>query len=91
MIGCYDGVLFADICKEGPGSNALSPMIPQLKKDDLLPRNWDFVAAPRTYNPLGNMITFLNQEDVVEGLRRVIARADVPDGSQDVSTLEMMG
>jgi len=90
VIGCYDGVLFADICKEGPGSNALSPMIPQLKKDDVLPSNWDFVAAPRTYNPLGSMITFLNEEDVVEGLSRVIFRADELGGSHEVA-LKTMG
>lgn len=63
----YDngGVLFCDICKEGPGSNTLSPMIMGLKSDDLLPSRWGFVAAPRTYNPLGSMVTFLNEDDIV--------------------------
>lgn len=80
IIGDYDGVLFADICKEGPGSNILSPMITQLKRDNALPNNWDFVAAPRTYNPLGNTITFLSREDITGAFRGIVARDDSNDG-----------
>jgi len=76
IIGNYKGVLFADICKEGPGSNVLSPMISQLKRDNILPNNWEFVAAPRTYNPLGNTITFLSREDIIGAFGRVMARDD---------------
>jgi hypothetical protein len=60
----YERVLFCDVCKEGPGSNILSSTIMSLKKLGILPR-WDFVAAPRTYNPLGNTITFLNEDDII--------------------------
>jgi hypothetical protein len=82
IIGDYNGVLFADVCKEGPGSNILSPMISQLKRDNALPNNWDFVAAPRTYNPLGNTITFLSQEDIIGAFGRIVARNDANnDGS----------
>ena len=80
IIGDYDGVLFADICKEGPGSNILSPMITQLKRDNALPNNWDFVAAPRTYNPLGNTITFLSREDIIGAFRGIVARDDSNNG-----------
>ena len=70
--GRYDTVLFCDICKEGPGSNTLSSTIMGLKKDGILPAKWDFVAAPRTYNPLGNMVTFLNEEDIIGSFKQLI-------------------
>jgi len=82
VIGQYKGVLFADICKEGPGSNVLSPMISQLKAENSLPNNWEFVAAPRTYNPLGNTITFLSQEDIIDAFGRIVAR----DGASNDET-----
>ena len=71
--GAYESVLFADICKEGPGSNILSSTIMGLKKDGVLPANWDFVAAPRTYNPLGSVVTFLNEEDIVSSFKKLTA------------------
>jgi hypothetical protein len=67
----YDQVLFADICKEGPGSNVFSSMIMSLKDREALPAHWAFVGAPRTYNPLGSTVTFLNCdtiEDAVVGM-----------------------
>mmetsp|Transcript_31006 Transcript_31006/g.47500 ORF Transcript_31006/g.47500 Transcript_31006/m.47500 type:complete len:849 (+) Transcript_31006:121-2667(+) len=60
----YKGILFADICKEGPGGNVLSSMITMLHKEELLPNKWLFVGAPRTYNPLGSTATFLNVPDI---------------------------
>jgi hypothetical protein len=47
----YDYILFADICKEGPGSNIFSSMITTLQqKRRLLPTSrWQFIGAPRTY------------------------------------------
>jgi len=68
--GRYEYVLFCDICKEGPGSNTLSSTIMALKKDGILPAKWDFVAAPRTYNPLGSVVTFLNEEDIIDAYKR---------------------
>ena len=82
VIGQYKGVLFADICKEGPGSNILSSMITSLQREDSLPSNWEFIAAPRTYNPLGNTITFLSQEDIITHLGRIVAR----DGASNEGT-----
>jgi hypothetical protein len=61
----YESVLFCDICKEGPGSNVLSSMVMGLNKSRLLPKKWSFVGAPRTYNPLGNTVTFLNEDDIL--------------------------
>jgi len=72
----YDKVLFADICKEG--QNPLGGMLGGLQKGkemggaDLGEKDWRFVCAPRTYNPLGNVLTFLNVDDVVEGVKDVL-------------------
>lgn len=60
----YAHVMFADICKEGPGSNVFSSMITTLQGKALLPGSWAFVGAPRTYNPLGSTVTFLNCERI---------------------------
>ena len=67
----YEGVIFADICKEGPGSNVLESMIVGLKKEGLLPSQWEFVAAPRAYNPLGNTVTFLNEDDIISSFLKL--------------------
>ena len=47
----YDYILFADICKEGPGSNVFSSMITTLQQKRKLPSSsrWQFIGAPRTY------------------------------------------
>jgi TPP-dependent pyruvate/acetoin dehydrogenase alpha subunit/pyruvate/2-oxoglutarate/acetoin dehydrogenase E1 component len=58
------GVLFADICKEGVGSNVFSSMIMSLQQRNSLPSHWAFVGAPRTYNPLGSTVTFLNRDTI---------------------------
>ena len=74
--GRYENVLFCDICKEGPGSNTLSSTIMGLKKEGILPDKWDFVAAPRTYNPLGNVVTFLNEEDIIGAYKNMLSGDD---------------
>lgn len=80
--GNYDTVLFCDICKEGPGSNILSSTIMGLKKDGILPNKWDFVAAPRTYNPLGNVVTFLNEEDIMSSFKKMLIKEDTASSSK---------
>ena len=66
----YDAVLFADMCKEGQAP--LAQIAVQLQSRGELPAQWRVVSAPRTYNPLGCMVTFLNVEDVVEGCRALL-------------------
>jgi hypothetical protein len=68
----YQGVLFADLCKEGPGSGPLSSMVTSLQQDGKLPRTWRLIAAPRTYNPLGSTCTFLNVDDIAEATRQIV-------------------
>ena len=69
------GIIFADICKEGPGSNVFSSMIMQLKDNRVLPPssdNWAFVGAPRTYNPLGSTVTFLTKERIEDAVKDLL-------------------
>jgi len=63
VLGDYEYVLFADICKEG--QNPFSVMVTKLQNQDVLPKNWRFVSAQPTYNPLGNLLTFLCEEDII--------------------------
>jgi len=63
----YKYLVFADVCKEG--QSPLSTIIMKLHKEKLLTMPWKYVAAPPTYNPLGNTLTFLSVEDVVEAIR----------------------
>tara|TARA_B110000208_G_C11661640_1_gene391876 strand:- start:402 stop:530 length:129 start_codon:yes stop_codon:yes gene_type:complete len=39
-----------------------------------LPEKWQVKTAPKTYNPLGNITTFLNVEDVTEGALGLLAK-----------------
>jgi pyruvate/2-oxoglutarate/acetoin dehydrogenase E1 component/TPP-dependent pyruvate/acetoin dehydrogenase alpha subunit len=65
VIGGYKGVVFADICKQGPGS-ILSSLSCSLRTAGLLPDVWELISSPRTYNPLGSVVTFLSAEDVAK-------------------------
>lgn len=60
----YQGVVFADVCKAGPGSNVMSNMIVDLQSEGLLPPSWSSVFASRAYNPLGSLVTFLDVNDI---------------------------
>jgi pyruvate/2-oxoglutarate/acetoin dehydrogenase E1 component len=62
------GLVFADICKSGPSTNVLSSFITELQNDGLLPEHWSWAGAARTYNPLGSVVTFLNEDDIVTGV-----------------------
>jgi 2-oxoisovalerate dehydrogenase E1 component len=83
VVGQYAGIVFADICKDGPGSNVLSSMATSLHREELLPSNWDLVAAPRTYNPLGNVSTFLNVDDITDACKKVLNRSLGSKDAQD--------
>ena len=68
----YEGALFADICKEGPGGGILPSFVAQLHEANDLPQKWSVVSAPRTYNPLGSLETFLNSDDICKGFRKLL-------------------
>jgi 2-oxoisovalerate dehydrogenase E1 component len=68
----FSSVLFADICKQG--QNPYSGMVTELQSGGNLPPSWECVAAPRTYNPLGNMVTFLSVGDIVQAAGRLCSK-----------------
>jgi hypothetical protein len=64
-------VVFADVCKEGPGM-IYGGYVTQLQKDGCLPSSWMVVGAQATYNPLGQTLTFLSSDDIEACVRRLI-------------------
>jgi hypothetical protein len=82
----YSGVVFADICKEGPGSSVLSSMVTRLHDDGNLPSTWKLVAAPRTYNPLGSIATFLNVPDIVDATKTVLQQLNSHSPNNESTT-----
>ncbi len=69
-LGKYERVVFADICKEG--ANPLSGMMQELKSEGLLENKWAFTSSQKTYNPLGNLLTFMNEDDIVKAVDSVL-------------------
>ncbi|MDP2434318.1 MAG: thiamine pyrophosphate-dependent enzyme [archaeon] len=69
-LGGYQHVLFADVCKQG--QNPFGNFITSLQSSKSLPPHWQCVAACPTYNPLGSVITFLNVEDIIDGIHKVL-------------------
>lgn len=69
-------VVFADPCKRVQAP--LLHFVADLQENDILglQRNWKFVSAAQTYNPLGSTITFLNEEDVVNSARRLASQIE---------------
>ena len=62
-------VVFADICKQRLGP--LSAISVQLHNDKVLKgKKWALVGAADTYNPLGNLVTFLSEADITEAVGR---------------------
>jgi TPP-dependent pyruvate/acetoin dehydrogenase alpha subunit/pyruvate/2-oxoglutarate/acetoin dehydrogenase E1 component len=60
----YTDVIFFDPCKEG--QNPLSGHITKLQNQKKLPKKWGLIAAPKTYNPLGQLLTFISAEQLLE-------------------------
>jgi len=65
----FDGVVFADPCKEG--QNPLAGHIAKLHQEGLLPAQWQSVGAQVTYNPLGSTLTFLSPEDITATIAKL--------------------
>jgi len=64
-------VVFADICKQKLGP--LSGISVQLHNEQVLKKKkWALVGATDTYNPLGNLLTFLSEDDIVEAVEQVV-------------------
>jgi hypothetical protein len=43
-----------------------------LHDQGVLPDAWRVIAAPRTYNPLGSLSTFLSSTDIVECVKEIL-------------------
>ena len=69
----FDLVLFADVCKEGPGM-PLAGMGAILQRSGDLSVPWHAIGAQFTYNPLGNTLTFLSAEDISDGIKSLLTR-----------------
>ncbi|CAE7489286.1 unnamed protein product, partial [Symbiodinium microadriaticum] len=59
----FDHVVFADVSKEG-ASMIFGGFVVQLQNKKLLGPSWRVVGAQPTYNPLGQLLTFLSSEDI---------------------------
>jgi 2-oxoisovalerate dehydrogenase E1 component len=66
----FGAVVFADVCKLGQHPHA--GIITSLQQEGLLPQRWQSVAAAATYNPLGNLTTFLNVDDIVAAAKKLM-------------------
>ncbi len=58
-------VVFADVCKDGPGMPFAS-MAVKLQNEGVLDMKWRAIGAANTYNPLSRTLTFLNSADIVK-------------------------
>lgn len=56
-------VVFADVCKEGSGM-PLAGFAINLQNQLLLPSKWKVVGSTPTYNPLGQLVTFISSDDI---------------------------
>uniref|UniRef100_A0A6B2KYX5 3-methyl-2-oxobutanoate dehydrogenase (2-methylpropanoyl-transferring) n=1 Tax=Arcella intermedia TaxID=1963864 RepID=A0A6B2KYX5_9EUKA len=62
----FSAVVFADVCKAG--QNPLSGFVGELQNERLLPKKWRIVAAQKTYNPLGCVLTFTSRDDILDAV-----------------------
>lgn len=71
VLAASERVVFVDVCKEG--QHPFAGIITRLQSDGALPSKWQCVAAQPTYNPLGNVLTFTSEADVIAACVRVSA------------------
>ena len=63
-------VVFADICKAS--MSPFSSISTKLHSEGVLDgKKWAVTAAADTYNPLGNLVTFLSEEDIQDAAERL--------------------
>lgn len=66
-------VVFADICKEGPAM-PFAAFVVKLQNAGLLPAQWRAVGAQPTYNPLGQLLTFLSSDDIAQAATSLLQK-----------------
>jgi 2-oxoisovalerate dehydrogenase E1 component len=73
--GKVRNILFADVCKEGPGM-PLGAHATTLHSEGALDHcSWATVGAARTYNPLGSTLTFLSEDSIVAAAEHLLSRS----------------
>lgn len=60
-----DRIVFADVCKQGPGMPLASRLTDLQSQNALKTSHWRVIGACPTYNPLGTYLTFLSVDDIV--------------------------
>lgn len=70
LLESHGAAVFVDVCKQG--QQPLGGHITQLHSEGRLPAAWASTASLPTYNPLGSLITFVDDVDVVEATRRAL-------------------
>lgn len=71
-------VLFADVCKYSVGSGGNNAPMAMRALDlhhfSLLNKAtaWRVIGATNTYNPLGSVITFLSEEDIIQAVKSMV-------------------
>jgi 2-oxoisovalerate dehydrogenase E1 component len=68
LVGQYGRMLLADPCKEG--QSPLAAHMAALTRSGSFAGTMRCIAAPRTYNPLGTVLTFLSRDDMAAAVRR---------------------
>ena len=66
----FDCAVFADICKEG--QSPFASTISKLNAKTSLPNRWKLISAQPTYNPLGSLLTFLQEKDIVDACKSLL-------------------
>jgi 2-oxoisovalerate dehydrogenase E1 component len=67
----FSHILFADVCKEG-GNMPLGGIATKLHNENVLVSPWKIIGACPTYNPLSRTLTFLNVDDIVNEIIRLV-------------------
>lgn len=72
LLSQHAAVVFVDVCKQG--HEPLLAHVSQLQREGRLNgKPWATAASLATYNPLGSLQTFVNDDDVVEAVHRAMA------------------
>lgn len=67
-------ILFADTCKQATAPLAM--IASQLHSDKAISSDWQVVCSASAYNPLGSMVTFLNEADITSRMLKMCGKGN---------------
>lgn len=71
LLQSHDAIILVDVCKQG--QQPLAAHLLQLQNEGRLKgKAWAMAASLATYNPLGSLQTFVNDDDVVQAVHRAV-------------------